>query len=336
MESPKLSIIVPVYNSEKYLVECIDSIINQSFLDLELILINDGSQDGSAAICSLYLTRDVRVKYFEQDNQGVSSARNLGLEHACGEYITFVDSDDWILNDTYESIISDSSDCNFDLASFGYAFCYKNKRKEKRYGEGLTIFIDNEVKSALISADMNDLIESICNKVYKSSIIKANKIIFDIDCSYLEDLRFNIEYFKYVQTFVTIGKCFYCYRQTKSESLSKRFIPNYSTLIKQNIDIRKDAFYPFPNNVSLAYGVFLENKLLKSQIVALTMQYRDSSVNRNQRVKNWNIFIKTFDNKIEIESLYDRVFRLLIHTRSAIYIDLFYLVYYRIRFLSVK
>ena len=92
----QISIIIPVYKAEKYINRCVDSILAQTFTDWELLLINDGSPDNSSSICDLYAARDSRIKVFHKENGGVSSARNLGLEKATGEWITFVDSDDWI------------------------------------------------------------------------------------------------------------------------------------------------------------------------------------------------------------------------------------------------
>lgn len=96
-----LTIIVPIYNTENYLSECIDSILNQSYKDIELILINDGSTDNSSSICDEYSSKDKRIKVIHIENRGVSYARNTGLSIAKGEYITFVDSDDFVSNDIY-------------------------------------------------------------------------------------------------------------------------------------------------------------------------------------------------------------------------------------------
>ena len=93
---PKISVIVPVYNTEKYLHRCVDSILAQTFTDFELLLVNDGSPDKSGEICDEYAQKDTRVRVFHKENGGVSSARNLGLENAQGKWITYVDGDDWI------------------------------------------------------------------------------------------------------------------------------------------------------------------------------------------------------------------------------------------------
>ena len=102
MKQPKISIIVPVYNAEKYLRQCMDSILNQSFQDFELLLIDDGSKDDSGIICDEYAKKDKRISVWHQENQGVSVARNVGLEHAQGEWIYFPDSDDIVVENALE------------------------------------------------------------------------------------------------------------------------------------------------------------------------------------------------------------------------------------------
>ena len=101
-----ISIIIPIYDVESYLRKCLDSIIEQSFPYFELLLINDGSTDASAQICQEYVEKDDRIRYFEKENGGVSSARNFGIKHSRGEYITFIDSDDWVEPNYLEIFIS--------------------------------------------------------------------------------------------------------------------------------------------------------------------------------------------------------------------------------------
>ena len=114
---PEISIIVPVYNVEKYLPRCVDSILNQTFTNFELILVNDGSTDRSGIICDQYKKRDNRIKVIHKTNEGVSKARNIGISEAKGRYIEFIDSDDWIerslLEDTLKQIRIDNSDIIF-------------------------------------------------------------------------------------------------------------------------------------------------------------------------------------------------------------------------------
>lgn len=115
----KLSVIVPVYNVEQYLSRCVDSILGQSFSDLEVILVNDGSRDGSGGICDSYARRDPRVRVIHKENGGLSSARNAGIDAAEGEYLAFVDSDDWIEQDCYETMLALTEKYGADLVCAG-------------------------------------------------------------------------------------------------------------------------------------------------------------------------------------------------------------------------
>ena len=116
----KISVIVPVYNVEPYLPQCLDSLIEQTFNDIEIICVNDGSTDGSLNVLNHYAAKDSRIKVIDKPNGGVSSARNRGLDAAQGEYISFVDGDDWLKQNAYEEIISAVDKRNVDMAVFGY------------------------------------------------------------------------------------------------------------------------------------------------------------------------------------------------------------------------
>ena len=107
---PKISVVVPIYNADKYLHRCVDSILSQTFADFELLLINDGSKDNSGVICDEYVVKDSRVRVFHKENSGANSARNFGLENAIGEWVAFVDSDDSLRNDAFSCLYSLSND----------------------------------------------------------------------------------------------------------------------------------------------------------------------------------------------------------------------------------
>ena len=123
MHNPMISVIVPVYNAEKYLKECIRSILNQTIQNLELILVNDGSTDGSGYICDEYINKDNRIKVIHKENGGVSSARNMGISEATGEYFTFVDSDDYLEPNALEILYNDIIIYNADISCALHAFC---------------------------------------------------------------------------------------------------------------------------------------------------------------------------------------------------------------------
>ena len=120
MNNELISIIIPVYNAEKYLRQCLDSIINQTYTNFEVLLVNDGSTDSSGMICQEYVENDSRFRYFEKENGGASSARNLGLERSGGAYITFIDSDDWVTPEYLEVLYTTlkENDVDISISSF--------------------------------------------------------------------------------------------------------------------------------------------------------------------------------------------------------------------------
>lgn len=192
---PLISVIIPIYNSEKYFDRCLNSILNQTYQNIEILLINDGSIDNSAKLCDMVAMKDKRIKVVHQTNKGVSSARNRGLDIANGEYITFIDSDDWIDRDAIEYLYENLINNNSDLSIYSFNKEYDNK---KSYSNDFTENIINMNKKQGIKFVFNDdrCQGFVWNKLYKSKIInyKENKIRFNEDITVLEDLYFNIQY----------------------------------------------------------------------------------------------------------------------------------------------
>lgn len=204
-----ISIIVPVYNTEKYLHRCVDSILEQTYTDFELLLINDGSTDSSGAICDEYAMRDSRVRVFHKENGGVSSARNLGLDNANGEWIAFVDSDDYVFPiwlENYEELYKKYST---DLICQGFQTDrpLNVTLKDTTYGIsniGTTI----DVIEKLLH---NNILGFCWNKLFQSNIINTNKLRFRENVSLKEDEIFAIEYMKYSTTCICTDKVGYYY-----------------------------------------------------------------------------------------------------------------------------
>lgn len=183
----KISVIVPVYNCSKYLQGTIESILSQSYINFELLLIDDGSKDASLDICYEYARLDSRIKVFHKDNGGVSSARNLGLRNAVGEYIVFVDSDDFIAIDMLECLYNDIVSNKCDVAICGY----KHMNIEE-YNEFQGIRENNSVATIILKPleayyESQD-VSCICNKLYDTNIIKG--LFFNEDINYGEDLLY--------------------------------------------------------------------------------------------------------------------------------------------------
>ena len=186
-KKPKISIIVPVYNVEQYLRRCIDSILNQSFTDFELLLIDDGSKDSSGEICDEYVARDSRIRVFHKENGGVSSARNLGLDNAMGEYITFVDADDYLLCNTITDKIFNEK---FDLIQLNRSSGSYLRKIRKN-------IICNKITSNKVFLVYT---YEIWGKVIKREII--GKTRFDKTLSIGEDILFNIMILDKIKNFI--------------------------------------------------------------------------------------------------------------------------------------
>lgn len=202
MNTPKISVIVPVYNVEKYLPKCIDSILQQTFTDFELLLIDDGSPDNSGKICDEYAAKDSRIRVFHKENGGASSARNLGLDYAKGEWIAFSDSDDYVspayLEDMAKYIISKSS-----LVISEYNMKGKNALQLTTcYLTGIeAIQYYFEKKVSKLSGPVS--------KLYNRSILKKNNIRFPIGIHMGEDAIFILRYLNVVNGISFVGKCNY-------------------------------------------------------------------------------------------------------------------------------
>lgn len=167
----KISIIVPVYNVEKYLEKCIDSILNQTFTDLEILLIDDGSKDKSGEICDRYAKKDDRIRVIHKDNGGLSSARNCGIEHASSPYLGFVDSDDYIKKDMYEVLYDEIQKDNFDIAMCDLFHCYEDKIVKSDKKEEKLILNSEQAIKMVMEAKKTSV--TAVNKLYKKEIFDS-------------------------------------------------------------------------------------------------------------------------------------------------------------------
>lgn len=223
---PTVSVIVPVYNCEKYIDKCINSILNQTFKDFELILINDGSLDKSPEICNFYKQKDKRVRVIHKKNEGVSSARNIGIDIANGEYITFVDSDDY-LNDTFlETSISIMKNHKVDLYMSGLVMESYNNGKISRvdkYAGKSNIY---NVRSLLENLHIDYPLICICGpwcKLFKKEILEKYNIKFNTNMSLGEDTDFNLNYLEHCKKIYFCENSDYHYVRNNEESLFTRY-----------------------------------------------------------------------------------------------------------------
>jgi len=230
---PLISIVVPIYNTERYLSRCIESVLNQSFTDFELLLIDDGSTDGSGKICDAYAEKDNRIRVFHKENGGVSSARNLGLKEAQGEWICFVDSDDELMPNGLQIMVDGVSN-EVDMVMAGYY---------ELMGETLLIDTSNYGKDGIISR--NDALLMMypsgslvymgysVAKLFRRSLVLSKSLWFDDHIKIKEDTLFVVEYLCGIQNRVCyISTPVYKYVKLPTGAmggLSQSYNPNYLT-----------------------------------------------------------------------------------------------------------
>ena len=193
---PKYSVIIPIYKAEKTLRRCVDSLLNQNYSDIELILVNDGSPDGSGAICEEYADRYTCVVYIDKSNGGVSTARNAGLDVATGEYVLFVDSDDYVSEDYFQTLDNLAVDRNDDLVMFSYIVT-DGKHSQRKIAE--LFQSDDPEKSVPMFSRMlyTKSINHPVTKRYVRKIIEDNHIRFPENLYIGEDKCFNLQYVMY-------------------------------------------------------------------------------------------------------------------------------------------
>lgn len=244
----KVSIVLPVYNVEKYLTQCLDSIANQTFKDFECICVNDGSTDNSLKILQEYAQKDERFKIITQENKGLSGARNTGIKNTNTEYITFIDSDDWILNDYIEKLYTIAITYNnSDIVAAQHKIYFEKENKYETYLNAAKI---NNIKKDNLTLStifkIVDMSRNVWNKIYKTEFIKKINLCFFENVYSGEDYAFNILSFIYAKNFIFIDDFLYVYRK-RDESLTansgkirietfKSFIKVIEELVKRKFD----------------------------------------------------------------------------------------------------
>lgn len=218
-----ISVIVPVYNVEKYLRECLDSILNQTYKELEIILVDDGSKDTSGKICDEYAAEYSNFRVIHKKNAGLGMARNTGLEHIRGEYVTFVDSDDYLDPSCIEQLYNNLKSSNVDMCKGGFWRVLDSGKKVLRRQYSREVYKESDVKKNFLpkligsSSSEHDSIEMcVCGAIYKVEIIRKYGLKFPSERELIsEDLIFNIDYMQYSKGVCTIKDTGYNYRMNR-------------------------------------------------------------------------------------------------------------------------
>ncbi len=275
--SIKISIIVPVYNVEKYLSECIDSLINQTYKNIEIILVDDGSTDKSGKICDEYAKKDSRIIVIHKKNGGVSNARNKGIKIASGDYITFVDSDDWLKTSTFENLVIQIKKQQPDIIKFSYIKKCGEFEKEYKF--------TTEVNKLILKKQYEDLIyknifptydlSNSCNCLFKTSVIKNIK--FMNKTKFGEDFMFMIDALLVSNSILFINDSYYYYRVNMQSATNTIKLEKLFETFNHELQITDNIIKKLPNNEKYISQmkdriISLENQLIKQ---ASLLKYED-------------------------------------------------------------
>lgn len=295
MKEELISVIVPIYNVEKYLKRCVDSILNQTYKNVEIILIDDGSTDNSGKICDEYALKDTRIKVIHKENGGLSDARNAGLNIMTGKYVTFVDSDDYIDFKFIQTLFTNLKKCNADISCCNMQRFKTNKelRKYKKTRNGIEIFDSIEALNYIFYQKKID--SSVCNKLFKENLFRK---IFFPNNRYFEDLAIIYKVILKAKKIVYDNSNLYYYYQRKNsilhEANEKRINDILTNLNEMNQYLCGDIRFEkskLARSINIYFYIYREtnNKLLKKEMkklikISRTLVLKDKYINQKTKI----------------------------------------------------
>lgn len=300
----KISIIVPIYNAENTLRHCLMKLIGQTYRDLEIILVDDGSTDCSAEICK-EISSDSRVIYIYQDNAGVSVARNTGIEIASGDYIAFCDSDDWYETDAFETLI-DLSKNGADLIIGGIHKYFPNYQ-EYVCCNCYVCSSRQECSILIRELEKTYMINQMWGKLFKAEIVKKNKIMFDPLLNNGEDLDFICRFLKYVDSMVSVDKVVYNYIIQSSGTLSTTFNVRWIEMFEKSMNSLKQALNIFLTENET--DEIMAERYLQRYWVTFVMIAKNKKLSKKNKIKliqcivnkdTYKYYIDGYKNKLSL------------------------------------
>lgn len=292
-----ISIIIPVYNAEKYLEKCLDSILSQTYKDFEVLLINDGSQDNSKSICEKYQMEDKRFTLINKENGGPSSARNLGIKDAKGEYLSFIDSDDFISEDFYEKLVNSIEQNNSDIAFCKYVLFGGNESKFSEE-KGLNEFVnDADIKHFFESK--NHVNSYLWRCLFKKELFKNN--LYDENIRYLEDLDLFLRILHHKPKFSLVDEYLYFYVQSPdsiTRKMDKNLLLRYEKgILKCTEDLLKLNKIDYINSLKFNCFIIANNYYCESKDKTTLAEF-NKKYNLKENYKAYRKCNTTLKNKV--------------------------------------
>lgn len=292
----KVSIVIPVYNAEKYIETCLESVNMQTYRDFEVILVDDGSKDKSRNICESFCRLyPKQFKYYWQKNSGVSAARNFGIDKAAGEWIMFIDADDIIAEFAIDQLLKSINEEHDDIVISGYT----RRANAFNMSNEFTAYSSNSLNKLLLNSPnykklyskLGNLFDDIVlmtvwGKLYRRSIIKENSLKFNMDLKVCEDVVFNYEYFRYVRNAIFSHSVLYYYRIAEgsaSSKIDKSRIVNLYNLVEEMLsfqelhssDLQRDITVYCCKMIVIWYRKIKHNAELKKYFIECVRKYKE-------------------------------------------------------------
>lgn len=305
MQNPFFSVIMPVYNVEAHIAKAIQSVLNQTIENFELLIINDGSPDGSLAIAEKYAVSDSRIRIFNKQNGGLSDARNFGIEHAEGRYLYFVDSDDWITKDLleklYEKILLNPS----DIFVFGYHLDVEDihgitiQTQTIKYRDSQ--FLRSITKPPKLDTKLLNLLGYAWNKVYSKNFIDKHELRFDKGISLVEDMLFNSRAFQKVSSVIIIEECYYHYINREVTTLIKSYHKDSFKLILKKHQATKAFLKDWEYSRTKINRILAQNLVLGIQYCINNLLYYKNDLSASEKKKTINEILQHKETKKYID-----------------------------------
>lgn len=277
-ENKTVSVIIPVYNVADYLDECLQSVTAQTYTNIEIILINDGSTDTSLSICNEWQKKDGRIKVINNINRGVSYTRNIGIENAAGDYFIFVDSDDIISENHVEVLLSLLERSGADIAITTHCCFKKNQKAEFVNSDEYTVW-ERNLETAFFTVTQG----MVSSKLYKKDIILEHNVRFDETIAVCEDLAFNFAYVKHCRSAAVGNAKLYGYRQRPNSAAHNTVSPKWFTCLK----VYRYFFENYSENNAYTYIVYYYLKILyEADYMIKHKTVSDSKVDIQIDIKN--------------------------------------------------
>lgn len=331
---PLITIIVPVYNAAQYLPKCIESILAQTYTHFELLLLDDGSKDNSLEICNDYAKQDTRIKVFSHSNMGVSATRNRGIEYAQGEYISFVDSDDWVKS-SYLQVLYDALQPNLGrgLVIAGFEKCSKNNIIPVLLP---TISLNQEQTKDIALKYLNSDIFYTFGKLFDKSLIIQKNLRFMTEISCCEDLFFILDYANYTGYIHIIGESVYYYRvgENASSLSAKIYSYNHEVLTMNGLLQRLEQYQMRSGNIgnNMNYASRTITGFLHKILISIYKNHYNRSTRMRYLHELTDNYQKYITNHYNPDYLADKIGAYLIRNKLLFFFDIWQSFLFGIKF----